>query len=379
MIDTLKKPSVSCIIPTYNRCPHKNRVELNPPWWAAMTLANQENVGEIIVVDDASTDFTRETVEAIRTQTEVPIRYFKNDNTSGCGKSRNRGVDAAKHDRIWVMDDDCVMASPDVLPKLDHAFNLLEQEGVKIGALTLPVGGGPNGPLESRIAPLSEIGKVDEEQGILHGCYTKFPREYVDNPDDFYLDREQEIFKPVSMDLMGAVFLANRKVFQDAGGFPTPPWKNACGEDFELMFKMRKQGNGIYYLPSNDISFRVVHFKYGDSNYDRDLNFKLSVNGIPIQGMLQECAIERSNTGCRVDEDEAHYSWVISNMHLMFKYFGDKAGLNNLRSKYSAIAEDTRKQDTFRRAVRDGLGMLVAEESIFPQSIELVEQEFLNL
>ena len=60
-----RAPKISCVIPTYNRCPNRE-IQYNPLWWAAHSLFKQSNVGEIVFVDDGSDDYFLETIEEIQ-------------------------------------------------------------------------------------------------------------------------------------------------------------------------------------------------------------------------------------------------------------------------------------------------------------------------
>lgn len=62
---------------------------------------------EIVVVDDASTDKTR---DLIRRVDDPRIRYFRNEEWFGIVKSRNRGLIHAAGKYIFFTDADCVVA-----------------------------------------------------------------------------------------------------------------------------------------------------------------------------------------------------------------------------------------------------------------------------
>ncbi len=328
------KKNISCIIPTYNRCPNRDRIEINPPWWAAVSLATQPNVKEIIFVNDASKDYTAQTIEKIKDELDIEIKYIENNERLGSGKSRNLGVELAESNKIWFMDDDCVMVSDKILPKLEYVFDFLKNERVKVGAITLPVSGDS---LESKLVPKSEIGKVDRKKGVMLGCYTKFPYEYTNGNGNQYLDKKSEIFRPLKIELMGGVFLSSKEAFQESGGFPITPWRNACAEEPQLMFNMKEKGYEHFYLPSQDPEFRVFHCRYGDPTFKR-IPFNMNVDGVSFNDILYESSHQRSDSGNRVTKPEEVYSNVISDMFFMFKYYGKKVGLNNLKTKYNVIS-----------------------------------------
>lgn len=92
------KPKISFVVPT------KDRIE-----WVAecvgSLLAQTEKDIEVIVVDDGSKDGTYEMLTEWL-KDEKRFRIFRNEESIGAGKSRNRGTAEAKSDLIGVCDDD---------------------------------------------------------------------------------------------------------------------------------------------------------------------------------------------------------------------------------------------------------------------------------
>lgn len=81
---------------------------------------------EIIVVDDASTDGTKEVLAGID-----GIVYIRNEDNLGASGSRNRGVSLAKGDWIAFLDSDDVW----VCNKLEVQFSFIENSGFNDGLL----------------------------------------------------------------------------------------------------------------------------------------------------------------------------------------------------------------------------------------------------
>jgi len=379
MVKSLDNHTISCVIPTYNRCPNRDRPELNPPWWAANSLDNQKNVGELIFVDDCSDDFTEETINKIRKKVNFEVKYMRNNERSGSGKSRNLGVEKAQYEKIWFMDDDCVVIDGSVLPKLEYTFDNLRARRKKVGAITLPVSGDS---LEHKLVPKDEIGKVDKQRGVMLGCYTKFPLEYLEE-GDFYLDKKLEIVKPLKIELMGGVFLCSKDAFQEAGGFPTTPWRNACAEEPHLMMNMQEKGYEVFYLPSLDPKFRVFHCRYGDPHFKR-ISFDMNVDGISFNEILRESSNRRKDSGNRVSRPEEIYSNIISDMFIMFNFFNENVGMNNLRTKYNLLNRGEifsgveKNVDIFKRAVKDGVELLREEGKLTDGAERYISSEYLS-
>lgn len=89
---------ISVIIPTYNRALFIER--------SIRSVAEQTRAcGELIVVDDGSTDDTRLRVAACAAQTDIPVRYIHQDN-QGAAAARNTGIKAARGDLLAFLDSD---------------------------------------------------------------------------------------------------------------------------------------------------------------------------------------------------------------------------------------------------------------------------------
>ena len=80
-------------------------------------LKRQSNACDVLVVDNASTDGTREAVSALLAQTDA---YLDTGANLGGAGGFARGIDEAVrrgYERIWIMDDD-VIPEPDALERL---------------------------------------------------------------------------------------------------------------------------------------------------------------------------------------------------------------------------------------------------------------------
>ena len=91
--------SVSVIIPAYNSA---NTIIRALQSVAAQTLAPLE----IIVVDDASTDTTRDLVASFASLSSIPVHVLTQTTNSGPSAARNAGWDAAVGDYIAFLDAD---------------------------------------------------------------------------------------------------------------------------------------------------------------------------------------------------------------------------------------------------------------------------------
>jgi len=111
-------PKVSIIIPTYNR------TDLLPR--AIQSVINQTYKDwELLIIDDGSTDNTKEIVEEF-VKKDPRIRYFYKEN-GGQGSARNLGIKNAKGEYIAFLDSDDEWL-PEKLDKQIHALSTTEEK-----------------------------------------------------------------------------------------------------------------------------------------------------------------------------------------------------------------------------------------------------------
>lgn len=118
-----KKPTVSVIIPTYNRA------HLLPR--AIKSVLNQTFQDfEVIVVDDGSMDNTEEVVKKFQKQ-DKRVRYIKHEGNKGGSAARNSGIKNAKGKYIAFLDSD-----DEWLPtKLEKQIELFRKRCNSVGAV----------------------------------------------------------------------------------------------------------------------------------------------------------------------------------------------------------------------------------------------------
>ncbi|NJE76716.1 glycosyltransferase [Thermococcus sp. ES12] len=115
------KPTVSVVIPTYNRSNLLKRA-------IESVLSQEFEDFELIVVDDASSDNTPEVVESIE---DGRIRYVRLKRNSGGPVTRNTGIKKARGKFIALLDDD-----DEWLPnRLETQVRKLEDLGREFGVV----------------------------------------------------------------------------------------------------------------------------------------------------------------------------------------------------------------------------------------------------
>lgn len=122
MIEKSEKiPTVSVVIPTYNRAHLVGR--------AIQSVLNQTYQDfEIIVVDDGSTDNTEEVVKSFN---DPRIRYIRHDQNRGGSAARNTGIKMARGEYIAFQDSD-----DEWLPeKLEKQMRVFENAPAEVGVV----------------------------------------------------------------------------------------------------------------------------------------------------------------------------------------------------------------------------------------------------
>ncbi len=207
---------ISVVVPTYNRA------ELLRECLKALT--NQDYSGcEIIVVDDGSTDGTREMVAA-----EFPrVRYLWQANR-GPAAARNTGIRAGTGEIVAFTDDDCV-PPPDWLSQL------------AAGYARHPDVAGVGSYLDPPDEALAGNAIAQFEYYLSHVVYAAGDREYLGG-------FECPAGGTNSMSYQ-------RSILEELGGFDES-FPYAAGEDTELKWRVCQAGHRLLYVPS-----RVIHLR----------------------------------------------------------------------------------------------------------------------
>ncbi|PKM51009.1 MAG: hypothetical protein CVV02_08735 [Firmicutes bacterium HGW-Firmicutes-7] len=112
------KNKISVVIPSFNRA---HLIENTIPSYV------QEGVGEIIIIDDASTDNTEQVVRKLTEKYSI-IRYIKLEKNSGQVVANNIGVQQAKYEFIYFGDDDSFICEN----SLNFAYNSMIENNADI-------------------------------------------------------------------------------------------------------------------------------------------------------------------------------------------------------------------------------------------------------
>lgn len=214
-------PSVSVVVPTYNRLDRLKRV--------LAALAEQDYCGEmeIVVVSDGSDDGTSEYLGGPEAPAAVVPVLQEN---AGPAAARNAGV-AACCGKILVFVDDDVVASPGLISAHVEAHRRNGDHAAVIGPMLDP----PDHVMTPWIV---------WEQRML-------AKQYRDMEQGHYAPTERQFYT-------GNASLC-RTLFVASGGFDTQ-FRRA--EDVELAFRLKEMGTRFAYEP------RAVGFHYAERSYN---------------------------------------------------------------------------------------------------------------
>lgn len=241
-------PATSIIIPCHNG------VALTEGCLASLieTLSLGFN-GEIIVVDDASTDETAERLKKW-TAADKRIRVIRNRKNAGFLASANRGASAATGEILIFLNNDTV-ALPGWLPALLRVFRDFANAGAVGGRLVFPDGTMQEaGGFIFRDGSAAHFGRGDHQLDDLHYNYLR----QVDY-------------------CSGALLATRRDVFESIGGFDRR-YEPAYYEDTDYCFAVRKAGHAVFFQPESI----VIHVEGASCGTD------------PAQGTKQYQEINRA-------------------------------------------------------------------------------------
>lgn len=381
-----KKLNIAAIIPTYNRCPYKpgsSKAAYNPLALCIRALLMQKcPLKEIIVIDDASEDYTEEIVTALKDYAfntkGIEIKYIKNKKRRGSSITRNIGVREAKSKYILLLDDDCI-APPYLSFGTHFILRKLEQKDAKVAALQLL----PYGRRSFPKAPHSfkEIGMIDFIKGKgWQTNFDSFPVEYLNEKEKF-LDQELSILKPKQILIMGGVALISREKYLEVGGFPEfITWPNAAGEEREFACRLLENGYKVFFSP--DPKFHLMHGAFGAEIGEfqgEDWLKKKTDDHFSLNEFCKLCNVPRVDTGNRITVEEWCYCNVISVFCVIYRRnirgamewaknsyreFVLDSELKWFRPFYlhRMITDRAKREEIWHKAISDGLNLLLKIE-----------------
>jgi GT2 family glycosyltransferase/SAM-dependent methyltransferase len=220
-------PTTSIIIPSYNSIGYTETCLT-----ALGATLPPEFDGEIIVVDDASTDDTPEVLRRLAKR-DHRLRVIRNRENLGFIGTCNRGAKAAAGEFLVFLNNDTVPVDG-WLQALLRTFHDYPDAGAVGGKLVYPDG------------RLQEAGAVI----FRDGSGANFGK-WSPDPDAPLFNHVREVDY-----CSGALLATKRALFFDIGGFDTR-YRPAYYEDTDFCFSVRAAGYRVYYQPESV----VIHFE----------------------------------------------------------------------------------------------------------------------
>lgn len=116
---------LSLIIPTKNRSKILKSLLLE--------LNKQKGIFEVIIVDDASTDGTKELFNNLDINLNYDLTYIRLKNQSGLPSARNIGIKYSNFNTIGFLDDDCIPIRDDLLNRGYRWLNVNSSNIIGVG------------------------------------------------------------------------------------------------------------------------------------------------------------------------------------------------------------------------------------------------------
>lgn len=203
--------------------------------------ALQNIEGEIIVIDNASTDGSK---EMMHKQFPEILYLFQNENL-GFPKGNNIGVAHAKGEFICILNPDTIVPE-DCFEILLHDYETLDNPGI-IGCKLID-GSGQFLAESKRGIPTPWVALTK-----VLGLYKLFPNNKLFNR--YYAQHLDENQSGQVSILVGAFMLLKRKLYIEIGGFDEGCFMYS--DDIDLSYSALKKGFNNYYIPKTT----VIHFK----------------------------------------------------------------------------------------------------------------------
>ena len=227
------------VVCTYNRC-----ALLKAALSSLMEQTVEPDGYEVIVVDNNSTDGTRQAVQGFEDSAAVPVRYVLEEQ-QGVSHARNRGVDEARGEIVAYLDDDEV-ADPGWLVAMLDVYRR-HPEVMAVTGRVEPI-------WESRPPPWFE-GDRFFRTTVCVGDWGPEAR-VIRYPD-------------------GIIWVGNssfrRFVFETVGRFDTGLGRRAglltAGEEDDLQYRIDRQGGQVYYVPEALVYHYIPASKLTERHY----------------------------------------------------------------------------------------------------------------
>lgn len=210
--------SISIIIPNFNG---KHLIEKNISK-VFSSLENFNDYKEIIFVDDASSDGSKEYLESLKGK-DIKISVLQNNKNLGFSSSVNKGVKSAKGEIIILLNTDVAPQKDFLAPLL---FNFSDEKVFAVGAMDKSV----------------ENGKI-----VLRG------RGLGKWMQGFLIHRRGEVDKTNTLWVSGGSSAFRKSIWDKLGGF-NELYNPFYWEDIDLSYRAQKSGYKVLFEPKSIVA-----------------------------------------------------------------------------------------------------------------------------
>lgn len=235
-IQSSAEPLLSVIIPVFNQ----SRLTIGCLNSIKDVFEQSQLSVEVIVVDDASTDDTKEVLKQF-----TGIRTVTNEKNVGFIASCNHGAAVARGEYLLFLNNDTTLR-PQCFEEILGTFTLKPDAGLVGAKLLYP------------------DGRLQEAGGIIWNDGSGWNYGRMDDPEK----PEYSYLREVDY-CSGACLAVPKLLYQQLGGFDMH-YSPAYCEDSDLAFRVRQAGFKVYYQPLAE----VVHFEGMTSGKDVSENVK---------------------------------------------------------------------------------------------------------
>jgi GT2 family glycosyltransferase len=226
---------VTIVIPTYNK------VDLTSPCLEALVANTPEDLYEVVIVDNASSDGTRKLLESLGGD----VRIVLNETNEGFGPACNKGASMANGEFVCFLNNDTL-----VRPGwLEAMVSAMDQDSCLAAVQPLL---------------LFPDGRVNSAGDLVFGDQAwNYAKGYPDSNHPALQQRRAPDYAS------GACLLVRKAMFDAVGGFDDY-YAPAYYEDTDLSFSFRAKGWKVLYEPRAV----VVHVEGGTSESALTSDFK---------------------------------------------------------------------------------------------------------
>ena len=240
-------PLVSVIIPNYNHASFlKQRID---------SVLNQTFVDfEIIILDDCSTDNSREVIETYRENRKIKTIVYNEANSGSPFKQWKKGIDLAEGEYVWIAESDD-WAYPRFLEKLIAAIAQFENVGICFS--------GSNW--------IDDNGKTGKDLSLYHKDFFRTGREEIKN-SLIKFNTIQNASAALMQTALAQKYIAKTVRYKSSG-------------DWSLYLNILQESNILF------VNEKLNHFRW----YHNNVSKKASLNG---RWIIEGLKILAASGGC---------------------------------------------------------------------------------